>query len=267
MQLLRTVAGGGAGDGGGGNDAGLRLPTLVGDLARWSSLMRVIIVDDTSLYRLSLADALAGDPSINAVETAADAGTAIDLLAGAAAGTVVLFNMSMPGGVAVLHTIVRAVPTVPVIALAVSDLEHEIIACAEAGVAGCLLKTDSYADLVAMIMSVARGETRCSPPVAAALLRRVATFSRGSRVDPVEIRLTAREIEVMQLVEEGLSNKQIARRLSIELRTVKNHVHHILAKYQVHRRGDAVALFRAGGTPGRARRSAIDTDLVAAPVT
>jgi len=207
--------------------------------------MRVLVVDDVSLCRFALAVVLKEEPAIDVVETAADIGAALDLLAGAVAGTVVLLNLSMQDGVAALNSIVRAVPATPVIALAVSDLEDEIIACAEAGVAGCLLRDDSYADLVALITSVARGETRCSPRVAAALLRRVATLSRESRVESVEIRLTAREREVMQLVNEGLSNKQIARRLSIELRTVKNHVHHILAKYQVHRRADAVALFRA----------------------
>src|SRR5262249_46648119 len=170
----------------------------------------------------------------------------------AATGTVVLLNMSMPDGMAVLTAIRHAVPETPVVALAVSDLDDEIIACAEAGVAGCLLKGDSYADLLALITSVARGETWCSPRVAGALLRRVATLSHRPRTEPTDTRLTAREREVMQLVDEGLSNKQIARKLSIELRTVKNHVHHILAKYQVHRRADAAALFRAihqhGGT-------------------
>ena len=241
----------------GGDDAGPRPPTVSGNPARFASdvhvvrwgwlTMRVLVVDDTSLYRLALADVLGGEPSINVVETAADVGAVLELLAGRGAETVVLLNMSMPDGLAVLNAIVRAVPATAVIALAVSDLEHEIIACAEAGVAGCLLKGDSYADLVALITSVARGETRCSPRVAAALLRRLATLSKGSRVESVQTRLTAREREVMQLVDEGLSNKQIARRLSIELRTVKNHVHHILAKLEVHRRADAVALFRAEG--------------------
>ena len=205
----------------GGDDAGPRPPTVSGNPARFASdvhvvrwgwlTMRVLVVDDTSLYRLALADVLGGEPSINVVETAADVGAVLELLAGRGAETVVLVNMSMPDGLAVLNAIVRAVPATAVIALAVSDLEHEIIACAEAGVAGCLLKGDSYADLVALITSVAQGETRCSPRVAAALLRRLATLSKESRVESVQTRLTAREREVMQLVDEGLSNKQIAR--------------------------------------------------------
>ena len=256
----------------GGDDAGPRPPTLSGNPARFASgvhvvrwdwlTMRVLVVDDTSLYRLALAYVLAGEPSINVVETAADVGAVLELLAGGGAETVVLLNMSMPDGLAALDAIVCAAPAAAVIALAVSDLEYEIIACAEAGVAGCLLKGDSYADLVALITSVARGETRCSSRVAAALLRRLATLSKESRVDSVQTRLTAREREVMQLVDEGLSNQQIARRLSIELRTVKNHVHHILAKLGVHRRADAVALFRAEGAGHKGPRP--DTDAFSA---
>src|SRR5947207_13434032 len=104
--------------------------------------MRVLVVDDVSLYRFALAGVLKGEPAIDVVETAADVGAALELLAGGLAETVVLLNMSMLDGGAVLSVVVRAVPATPVIALAVSDLENEIIACAEAGVAGCLLRGD-----------------------------------------------------------------------------------------------------------------------------
>jgi DNA-binding NarL/FixJ family response regulator len=226
--------------------------------------MRVIVVDDTNVYRLALAFALAPDPSIETIETAANAGAALDLLGDTAAGTVVLLNVSMRDGMASLTAIRCAVPETPVVALAVSDLDEEIIACVEAGVAGCLLKGDTYADLLALIASMARGETWCSPRVAAALLRRVARPSTGARIEPTDTRLTAREREVMQLVDEGLSNKQIARKLSIELRTVKNHVHHILVKYQVHRRADAIALFRAVQHSGGRATVRPDPDVVSA---
>ncbi len=222
-------------------------------------IMRIVIVDDTDLYRLMLAETLAAEASFDAVETAADAEAALGVLTGASSGAVVLLNMRMHGSAMVLNSIVQARPATPVIAMAVSDREDDIVACVEAGVAGCLLRDEPYADLIALVLSVARGETRCSPRVGAALVRRLATLSRGSRVHPTEPWLTTREREVIQLVNEGLSNKQIARRLSIELRTVKNHVQHILAKYQVHRRADAAALFRAIGR-GDHRTSQVATD-------
>ncbi len=219
--------------------------------------MRALVVDDTTVYRRALADALSDEPSIDSVATAADVDTALELLnESAAAPTIVLVNMSIPGSVTVLNSIIRAAPTARVIALAVSALEDDIIACVEAGVTGCLLRDDSYADLVALISRVARGETWFSPPVVTALLHRVATLSGQPRPAPADILLTAREREVMQLVDEGLSNKQIARRLSIELRTVKNHVHHILVKYQVHHRADAAALYRLVRQRGDAQHRA-----------
>jgi two-component system nitrate/nitrite response regulator NarL len=213
--------------------------------------MRVLVVDDTVLHCRILADALAAEASIDAVETATDAAMALALLPDAGP-TIVLVNMGMGGGAAVVDSVVRAMPAAPVIALAVADLEDEIIACVEAGVVGCLLKGDSYSDLVELISGVARGELRCSPRVTAALLHRVTKLSQLSRQQQTQTRpvpgeslLTTREREVMQLIDAGLSNQQIAHRLSIELRTVKNHVHHILVKYQVHHRADAAALFRS----------------------
>ncbi len=83
----------------------------------------------------------------------------------------------------------------------------------------------------------------CTPRIAALLLRRVAEAA-APRSSGLE-RLTPRETEIVDLIEQGLSNKQIARRLSIELATVKNHVHNILEKLEVARRGEAVARVRA----------------------
>jgi two-component system, NarL family, nitrate/nitrite response regulator NarL len=219
--------------------------------------MRILVVDDSSLYRLMLADVLAREPSITIVETAPGVDAALDFLSGGLVATVVLVNMRTLNSGAVLAAIIREAPEARVIALGVSNLYGEIIACAEAGVAGCLLNDDTYADLMTLVSSTARGETWCSPGVAAALLRRVAMFS-NAQAESVQAQLTAREREVMQLVDEGLSNKQIAHRLSIELRTVKNHVHHVLVKLQVHRRTDAVARLRTlpQGSYGQQRQVA-----------
>jgi len=90
-----------------------------------------------------------------------------------------------------------------------------------------------------------RGEAVCSPRVAGALLRRIAALATDGRSDRVPAHLTKREREIMGLIDEGLSNKEIAKRLRIEVATVKNHVHNILEKLQVHRRGEAAARVRA----------------------
>jgi DNA-binding NarL/FixJ family response regulator len=210
--------------------------------------MRVLVVDDMGVYRHAMSVALSLEALVAAVEAVADAETALQCLSESADSQLVLLNMAMADSAKLLRTIVEAAPEAKVVAIAVSD-EDQIVACAEAGVVGYVHRADSFADLVTSMASVVRGETTCSPRVTAALLRRVATPSREaatggeSQVVP-PARLTAREREIMQLVDEGLSNKQIARRLAIELPTVKNHIHHILQKLQVTRREDAAVQFR-----------------------
>src|SRR5439155_827652 len=108
----------------------------------------------------------------------------------------------------------------------------------------------SIDDLVTVIESVARGEAICSPRVAAGLLRRVAALAAGHGGDLPRAQLTNREREIVRLIDNGLSNKEIARALGIEVATVKNHVHNILEKLQVHRRGEAAARVR-GTSRGR----------------
>ena len=115
-------------------------------------------------------------------------------------------------------------------------------------VSGYVSREDSLDDLVAVVESVGRGELLCSPRVAASLLRRVASRA-GTRWDSAPTHhLTAREAQIGQLIQEGLSNKEIASRLGIEVTTAKNHVHNLLEKLQVHRRAEAVARLRRRAT-------------------
>jgi two-component system, NarL family, nitrate/nitrite response regulator NarL len=216
-----------------------------------TATVRVIIVDDMRLYREALAGLLGREAWIQSVESATDADEALACL-DVPTPVVVLLNMAMTGSIFILAALGRAAPQVGVIALGVSETEHEVIACAEAGVAGYLLRRESLHDLKAIVQSVARGETICSPQVAATLLRRVATLAAERKLATGTAQLTAREREVLKLIDEGLSNRDIAGRLSIEVRTVKNHVHNILEKLKVRRRGEAAAWMRAADGPASA---------------
>jgi DNA-binding NarL/FixJ family response regulator len=159
--------------------------------------------------------------------------------------------MATANSVACCRDLVAAAGAAQVVVLAVSGGDSEILACAEAGVSGYLLRDQSHAELVAVIASAARGLTSCPPPVAAALVRRIGTMADERRVRPGEQgRLTPREREVLDLIEQGKSNKEIARLLFIEVRTVKNHVHNLLEKLKVHRRGEAAAMVRRPAHPG-----------------
>jgi two-component system, NarL family, nitrate/nitrite response regulator NarL len=205
----------------------------------------VLIVDDLRLYADALATVLLREAWVATVETAADASEALARLS-SAAPAVVLLNMTTAGSIAILSAIVSAAPHADVIAIGASGTEQQVIACAEAGVAGYLLRHESLTQLHAIVQSVAQGETICSPNVAATLLRHVATLAAQRQSPAGTTQLTAREREVLQLIDQGLSNKDIAQRLAIEVRTVKNHVHNILEKLQVRRRGEAAARLRAG---------------------
>ncbi|BBH71854.1 hypothetical protein ACTI_85390 [Actinoplanes sp. OR16] len=207
--------------------------------------VRVIVVDEVGIYRHALTTAMSLETAIGSVEPVADAATALRCLGAGSGPQVVLLDMTMADSAGVLNMLVRHAAGVPVIVLAVSESDDEVIACAEAGVAGYVCHGDTFPDLIELISRVCAGESLCSPRVAATILRRVATLAADRRTDPAPVHLTPRENQVLTLVDEGLSNQQIARRLSIEVRTVKNHVHHILEKYQVHRRADAAARFRA----------------------
>jgi DNA-binding NarL/FixJ family response regulator len=133
------------------------------------------------------------------------------------------------------------------VALALPEAEADVIACAEAGASGYVPREGTLDDVEAVIESVARGEALCSPRIAATLLRRIAATAAERQPAPSEMRLTSREMEIIDLIDEGLSNKEIAQRLCIAVPTVKNHVHSILDKLHVHRRAEAVARLSARG--------------------
>lgn len=142
-----------------------------------------------------------------------------------------------------ITSLIEALPAAKVIACAVPETEDDVIPCVEAGAAACLAHETPFTELVATIEHVVSGESLASPRVTAMLLQRLATLST-ERANGHEEQLTLREREIVALIDEGLSNKEIAERLYIELPTVKNHVHNILEKLHVRRRYEAAARMR-----------------------
>jgi two-component system nitrate/nitrite response regulator NarL len=206
-------------------------------------MLRILIVDDTRLYLDALAGLLKSEPQVGTIETAQDPHEILRRLTTSALD-VVLLHARMAGSTEILHAVTQATRKVPVVALGVGQSEDEVVTLAEAGVAGYLFREQSLIDLLAVVQSVTRGEMLCPPRIAATLLRRITTLA-SERISRTRIeRLTPREQEILQLIDESMSNKEIARRLSIEVRTVKNHVHNILDKLQVHRRAEAAARIR-----------------------
>ncbi|MCE9516013.1 MAG: response regulator transcription factor [Mycobacterium sp.] len=125
------------------------------------------------------------------------------------------------------------------------EREAEIVSIAEAGVSGLLLNSESFERMLETLRTVERGQAKCSTEVSAVLLRRVYAFSQDINPDAGLDRLSAREVEILQLIAQGLTNQQIASRLTLTLQTVKNHVHRLLNKMEVASRAEAVAVYLA----------------------
>ena len=151
---------------------------------------------------------------------------------------VVLVDIAMAGAPRVIGRIGASDADVSVLAAGVHEDENSILECVEAGAAAYTTREASLKEVAAAVVRLARGEVLCSPWMLRLAAHAVPAPTRGAR-------LTPRECEVVALIGEGLANKQIARRLGIELSTVKNHVHNILDKLDVGRRSDAAARMRA----------------------
>jgi two-component system nitrate/nitrite response regulator NarL len=224
-------------------------------------MIRVQLVSDIRLYREGVQAALARCDSLEVVGVAAGPREAVQL-ASRVQPDIALVDLAMNDGLGCIRAIGDTVANVQTVALTVAETEAEVVACAEAGVTGYVTREASLDDLVAAIRSVDKGEMLCSPRIAGTLVRRVAALAAASPARP-RTTLTGRELEIVSLIDEGLSNKEIAGRLLIEVATVKNHVHHILEKLQVGARAEVAAEVRARGTRFRmvarpARTTSVD---------
>jgi two-component system nitrate/nitrite response regulator NarL len=204
---------------------------------------RVFIISEVRLYRDGLARLLRRDQRLDVVGAAGDVPDALEHFAGPdEPPEAVLLDVPGPAGLEGLRQLEAAVPMARIIVLNVSDADEQaVIAWAEAGVGGLLSRDVDIDDVAQAVQTTASGGTVCSPRLAALLLRRLA---KSAEERPVTSPLTSRELEIAQLLEQGMSNKEIAARLQIELPTVKNHVHSILTKLKASRRGQAAAMLR-----------------------
>lgn len=129
-----------------------------------------------------------------------------------------------------------------VVAVGVSSADDDVLQCAEAGACGYFFADQPISQLYDVVRAALSDEVLCPPTVVATLLRRVCTLAEENDGASRLRRLTRRECEVLDLIAAGRSNKEIAHTLTIDLCTVKNHVHHVIAKLGVSRRGEAAAV-------------------------
>jgi len=207
--------------------------------------LSVAVIARIRLYRDGLADLLADAPGVAVVAAAASPAEVRERLR-REPPDVVLLTAGSDEGPALVRRIVALAPGTAVVVLGIADDDLAVLSLAEAGVSGYVRIDASGEELLAVVRAVSRGEAPCSPQISGALLRRVAALARRETPPAPDRDLTAREREIVGLIDDGLSNKEIATRLHIEVTTVKNHVHHVLEKLSVRRRGEAAAVVRRG---------------------
>ena len=209
--------------------------------------IRILIVDDHPLTRDALA-ALLEQNGFAVAGQAADGETAV-LRARDLGPDVILLDLSLPGmnGLEALPQLREAAPDAEVVVLTASGTEENLLAAIRGGAAGYLLKSEPPERIVEFLQGVARGEAALSGAIARRLLETVReTGGRETGVpDSIAAQLTAREVEILLLLEDRLETDEIAKRLFISEHTVRSHVKSILRKLGVSSRREAVARLAA----------------------
>jgi DNA-binding NarL/FixJ family response regulator len=210
--------------------------------------IRILIVDDHALFRAGLAGVLQHEKDFEVVGEAADGRSAIEA-ANALSPNIVLMDLSLPqpGGIETTQRIRRELPATAVVVMAQDEDEESLFASIKAGAAAFLIKDVSPDDLVTIIRRVSKGEFLINdkvfskPAVASRVLkefRELAVY--GQEAQPIFAPLSPREVEILDNIAQGMTNKQVAYALSISEQTVKNHMSSILRKLSVNDRTQAV---------------------------
>jgi DNA-binding NarL/FixJ family response regulator len=200
----------------------------------------ILLVCRVRLYRDAIAAMLAAEVDVS-LRGCADPDERIIAAYDAAAPDVVLLDTGSAGALEIASALTRTRPLSRVLGFGVHDLPVHVVACAEAGLAGYVPSSASMHDLVAAARLVASGGTVCSASMADGLFRHVRGAALGHHGAAPEAVLTQRQRQIVRLMADGLSNKEIARRLSLGTSTVKNHVHEILDRLQVSSRTQVAA--------------------------
>jgi DNA-binding NarL/FixJ family response regulator len=209
--------------------------------------IRVLIADDHPLYRDGLRAMLAAAPE---TELVGEATTGDEAIAQAAdlQPDVLLMDLQMPGtnGIEATRRIRQTSPHIAILVVTMFSDDDSVFAALRAGAQGYVLKGADRAELLRAITAVSRGEAIFSPTIAQRLMRHFATLS-AERMPPLFPELTDRERVILELIAQGRSNTEIASRLVLSPKTVRNHISNILSKLQVADRAQAIIRAREAG--------------------
>jgi DNA-binding NarL/FixJ family response regulator len=214
------------------------------------NVIRVAIIHRNRLFREGLAFVLCQQQDISVAICVAEARDAFVDVEKLSPDVIVLdFSQRGRDGLQEACQLREAVPGAKLLLMGLTESESDILACIEAGAAALLQREASLGELVDCIRAVIAGEAPCSPKMAALLFSQIAQSAHARKHLQLQglPHLTRRERQILALIEEKYSNKEIAVQLHIEVQTVKNHVHNILEKLQLHSRREAVWYARERG--------------------
>jgi DNA-binding NarL/FixJ family response regulator len=208
--------------------------------------INILLVNEIRLMGNVITAVLEDEPDIHVVASVTNIDEALKIVKENAVD-VALVSTRLPdqGALKLTQAITELAPATKVLALGMTEEKKRVLRYVEAGAAGYVLKDDSLNDMIETIRAAEEGEVFVSPKIAAAMMERLSDLAQmfsdveNSVTDDAD--LTDRELEVLELIGEGLTNQQISERLVIEVGTVKNHVHSILEKLNVSTRGEAAA--------------------------
>jgi DNA-binding NarL/FixJ family response regulator len=216
--------------------------------ARNGEKTTILLVDDHALFRVGMRNILEREPGFEIIGEADDTRGAFDLSV-QLSPDIILMDLSLPapGGIETTQRIKRELPSAGIIVLAVSEDEDALFDAIKAGAAAFILKDVAPDDLVAIIHRVASGEylindkVFAKPAVASRVLKEFRELAiYGQEAAPIFAPLSPREVEILDNIAQGMTNKQVAYALSISEQTVKNHMSSILRKLSVNDRTQAV---------------------------
>ncbi len=209
---------------------------------------KILLVDDHALFRMGMRQILERETDFDIVGEAEDARQAFQMAVDMSPDIVLLdLSLPAPGGIETTQRVKREIPSVGIIALAVAEDEDQLFEAIKAGAAAFILKDINPDDLVTIIRRVRAGEYLINdkvfsrPSVASRVLkefRELAVY--GQEAAPIFAPLSPREVEILDNIAKGMTNKQVAYALSISEQTVKNHMSSILRKLSVNDRTQAV---------------------------
>jgi len=212
--------------------------------------IRVLLADDHHLFREGLANILTAQPDFEVIGEASD-GLEATIKANQLSPDLILMDVTMPvcDGLEATQRIKKDLPDVTIVMLTVSDDNEKLFEAIRNGAQGYLLKSINSNEMLALVRGAVNGEAAITPILGGRMLEEFRRVSKRAVDLPAEnsVSLTMREQEVLGLVAEGKTNKEIAQSLNVSIHTVKSHMRKILAKLQLEKRQEAVLYAKREG--------------------